>query len=117
MRHVLRETEVTIDSIFAAIVAYVFAALAFAAHIPRVYVVAPASFHFQRLSRRRKTGRSNCKPSTSASSRSPPWDTATSPAPAVFANAGRLRSDVWPVYVAVVLAWLVSMYAAKRPRA
>jgi hypothetical protein len=44
MRHVLRSAEVTIDSIFAAIVAYMLAALAFAAAYGALYTLVPASF-------------------------------------------------------------------------
>jgi hypothetical protein len=44
MRHVLRSHEVTVDSIFAAIVAYMLAALAYAAAYSALYALAPASF-------------------------------------------------------------------------
>ena len=118
IRHVLRETEVTVDSIFAAIVAYVFAALAFAAAYSALYVIAPASFHF---------------PEAVTTTENAAVDLQTTYFSFVtIATLG--YGDITPhlpfsqmlvvceamfgqFYVAVVLAWLVSMYAASRPRA
>ncbi|HEX3121881.1 MAG TPA: potassium channel family protein [Rhodanobacteraceae bacterium] len=118
IRHVLRETEVTIDSIFAAIVAYVFAALAFAAAYSALYVLAPASFHFPDAVTTTENGAVDLQTVYFS-----------------FVTIATLGyGDITPhlpfsqmlvvceamfgqFYVAVVLAWLVSMYAASRPRA
>jgi len=115
IRHVLRESEVTIDSIFAAIVAYVFAALAFAAIYSAVYVLAPASFHFPEAVTTTENGAIELQTVYFS-----------------FVTIATLGyGDITPhlpfsqmlvvceamfgqFYVAVVLAWLVSMYAAQR---
>lgn len=115
IRHVLRDSEVTIDTIFAAIVAYVLAALAFAAAYSALDVLAPESFSF-------------------------PIGAATTENGAIelqtiyfsFVTIATLGyGDITPhlpfsqmlvvceamfgqFYVAVVLAWLVSMYARHR---
>ncbi len=114
IRHVLRETEVTIDSIFAAIVAYVFAALAFAAAYSALYVLAPASFHFPDAVTTTENGAVDLQTLYFS-----------------FVTIATLGyGDITPhlpfsqmlvvceamfgqFYVAVVLAWLVSMYAAR----
>jgi hypothetical protein len=118
IRHVLRETEVTLDSIFAAIVAYVFAALAFAAAYSALYVLAPASFHFPDAVTTTENGAVDLQTTYFS-----------------FVTIATLGyGDITPhlpfsqmlvvceamfgqFYVAVVLAWLVSMYAASRPQA
>ncbi|HET7065676.1 MAG TPA: potassium channel family protein [Rudaea sp.] len=115
MRHVLREIEVTIDSIFAAIVAYVFAALAFAAAYSALYVLAPASFHFPDAVTTTENGAVELQTIYFS-----------------FVTIATLGyGDITPhlpfsqmlvvceamfgqFYVAVVLAWLVSMYASHR---
>jgi len=115
IRHVLRESEVTIDSIFAAIVAYVLAALAFAAAYSAVYVLAPASFHFPEAVTTTENGAVELQTVYFS-----------------FVTIATLGyGDITPhlpfsqmlvvceamfgqFYVAVVLAWLVSMYANQR---
>jgi len=115
IRHVLRETEVTVDSIFAAIVAYVFAALAFAAAYSALYVVAPASFHFPDAVTTTENGAVDLQTTYFS-----------------FVTIATLGyGDITPhlpfsqmlvvceamfgqFYVAVVLAWLVSMYANRK---
>lgn len=115
MRHVLLGTEVTIDSIFAAIVAYVLAALAFSAAYSALYALAPGSFSF---------------PETAAIVESGAVDVQTTYFSFVtIATLG--YGDITPhlpfaqmlvvceamfgqFYVAVVIAWLVSMHAGRR---
>ena len=114
IRHVLRETEVTVDLIFAAIVAYVFAALAFAAAYSALYVLAPASFHFPEAVTTTQNGAVDLQTTYFS-----------------FVTIATLGyGDITPhlpfsqmlvvceamfgqFYVAVVLAWLVSMYASQ----
>lgn len=115
MRHVLLGNEVTIDSIFAAIVAYVLAALAFAAAYSALYALAPGSLSF---------------PESSAIADSGAVDVQTTYFSFVtIATLG--YGDITPhlpfaqmlvvceamfgqFYVAVVIAWLVSMHAGGR---
>lgn len=114
MRHVLRDTEVTIDSIFAAIVAYVLAALAFSAAYSALYALAPGSFSFP----------------AAVAMESGAVDVQTTYFSFVtIATLG--YGDITPrlpfaqmlvvceamfgqFYVAVVIAWLVSMHAGRR---
>ena len=115
MRHVLLGNEVTLDSIFAAIVAYMLAALAFAAAYSALYALAPASFSF---------------PEAVAITESGVVDAQTTYFSFVtIATLG--YGDITPhlpfaqmlvvceamfgqFYVAVVIAWLVSMHAGGR---
>lgn len=115
MRHVLRGIEVTIDSIFAAIVAYMLAALAFAAAYSALYAIAPASFSFPAAVTTAENGAIDLQTIYFS-----------------FVTIATLGyGDITPhlpfsqmlvvceamfgqFYVAVVIAWLVSNYAGRR---
>jgi voltage-gated potassium channel len=115
IRHVLRGTEVTIDSIFAAIVAYMLAALAFAAAYSALYAIAPASFSFPAAVTTAENGAIDLQTIYFS-----------------FVTIATLGyGDITPhlpfsqmlvvceamfgqFYVAVVIAWLVSNYAGRR---
>jgi hypothetical protein len=115
IRHVLRETEVTIDTIFAAIVAYMLGALAFAAAYSALYVLAPASFAFPAAVTTAENGAIDMQmiyfsfvtiATLGYGDITPhlPFSQMLVVCEAMFGQ----------FYVAVVLAWLVSMYANHR---
>jgi len=117
MRHVLLGNEVTIDSIFAAIVAYMLAALAFSAAYSALYALDPASFSF---------------PAPAAITLAEHGAVDAQATYFSFVTIATLGyGDITPkvpfaqmlvvseamfgqFYVAVIIAWLVSMHAGER---
>jgi len=117
MRHVLLGTAVTIDSIFAAFVAYVLAALAYSAAFSALYALDPASFSF---------------PAPAAITLAEHGAVDAQATYFSFVTIATLGyGDITPklpfaqmlvvseamfgqFYVAVIIAWLVSMHAGER---
>ena len=115
IRHVLRETEVTVDSIFAAIVAYVFAALAFAAIYSALYVLAPTSFRFPEAVTTTHDGAVELQTIYFSFVTIATLGYGDITPHQAFAQMLVVCEAIFgQFYVAVVLAWLVSMYANNR---
>ena len=115
IRHVLLGTEVTIDSIFAAIVAYVLAALAFAAAYSALYALAPGSFSFPAAVTVTESGAVDVQTTyfSFVTIATLGYGDITPRLP--FAQMLTVCEAMFgQFYVAVIIAWLVSMHAGRR---
>jgi hypothetical protein len=115
MRHVLLEAEVTIDSIFAAIVAYLLVALAFSAAYSALYAIAPASFSFPAGIAIAESGAADLQTTyfSFVTIATLGYGDITPRLP--FAQMLVVTEAMFgQFYVAVVIAWLVSMHAGRR---